>query len=212
MEILRGLIQNLIIIIILAMLLEMLLPAGEMRQYVNMVMGLLVIIAVIQTMGDLVNGDFAGGLPALTETEGQIQLSEIIDAGQEFSSEQQQMAIAQYKLGLDHQVLALAAIHKEIPVIAAEVNVNSKSGDTNFGQINEIVLIAEKEPAPSGNQSGEELVVGVEPVTVQVNSYAERQGPAGPETGPPQEKAAGLINTVANFYNLKPEQVKCIYR
>lgn len=212
MEILRGLIQNLIIIIILAIFLEMLLPAGEMRPYVNMVMGLLIIIAVVQAVGNLWNSDFAGGLPALTEKEGQAQLSEIIDAGREFSSEQQQLAIDRYKLGLDQQVLALASIHQEIPVVAAEVKVNSKSGDLNLGQINEIVMIVEKEPARSENQSTPDLVVGIEPVAVQVSSNVEGPERAGSETGPPRESVAGLINTVANFYNLKPEQVKCVYR
>ncbi|MDD4169040.1 MAG: stage III sporulation protein AF [Desulfotomaculaceae bacterium] len=213
MEILRGLIQNLIIIIILAMFLEMLLPAGEMRPYVNMVMGLLIIIAVIQTVGDLVNRDFTGALPALTEREGQVQLSEIIDTGREFSSGQQQIAIAQYKNGLDQQVLALAAIHQEIPVVAAEVKINSESGDINFGQINEIIMIVEKEPARPENQPAKDFV-DVEPVAVQVNSYSYTEGleRAGSETSPPRETVAGLINTMANFYNLKPEQVKCVYR
>ena len=47
MEIIRSLVQNLIVIIILAVMLDMFLPAGEMRKYVKMVMGLLIIVAVV---------------------------------------------------------------------------------------------------------------------------------------------------------------------
>ncbi|OPX86575.1 MAG: Stage III sporulation protein AF (Spore_III_AF) [Pelotomaculum sp. PtaB.Bin104] len=212
MEILRGLIQNLIIIIILAMFLEMLLTDGGMRQYVKMVMGLLIIIAVIQAIGDLMHKDYTAELPSLTENAGQAQLSGIIDAGQKLSSEQQQQAITQYKQGLGHQVLALAGMHQAVPVVDAQVGVNARPGDTDFGQINEIIMVIEKDPSRSETQANGSLVVDVEPVAVQVSGSAQRQEPSMAAAGPPRETVAGLISTVANFYNLKPEQVKCVYR
>ena len=64
MEVIRNLVQSLVIIIILAMFLEMLLPAGQMRAYVKMVMGLLVIIAVIQAVGSMARWSFEE-IPAL---------------------------------------------------------------------------------------------------------------------------------------------------
>jgi stage III sporulation protein AF len=65
LEIVRSLVQNLIVIIIIAMLLEMFLPNGDMRRYVKMIMGLLIIVAVIQAVVELGRWDYAAEFPVL---------------------------------------------------------------------------------------------------------------------------------------------------
>lgn len=214
MEIIRSLVQNLIIIIILAIFLEMFLPAGEMRKYVKMVVGLLIIVAVVQAIGDLARRDFAGDLPSLTQKEDQAQLSAIMEAGKKISGDQQQKAIEQYSRGLAGQVLALARMNKELPVCDVEVKVQSERDRPGFGQIKEIVLVVAGEPGrtvPEPERSGK-VVTDVEPVTVQVGPKKNAAGQKEAEAAPPQEAVDGLVSTVANFYNLKPEQVRVIYR
>jgi len=211
-EVIRSLIQNLIIIVILAVFLEMLLPAGEMRRYVKMVMGLLIIVAVIQAAGDLMHRDYSSDLPSLTEKMTDERLSMIMESGKKISSEQEQKAIEQYKRGLANQVMAIANINKELPVVDAEVMVNSEKEGANYGQINRIVLFVEKEPGKFDKQNGKDNASIIEPVTVRVGQKAEQKEPVEAEPGPPDEAAAGLIKTVANFYNLKQEQVDCVYR
>lgn len=211
MEVIRSLVQNLIIIIILAMFLEMLLPAGEMRKYVKMVMGLLMIVAVVQAVGDLARWDYTGDLPSLTQKEDVQQISGIMEAGKKISGDQQQKAIEQYRRGLASQVMALARMNKEVPVVDVDVKVQSERSDPGFGQLKEIVLTVAGNP-DAATQAPGRVAVGVEPVAVQVGRKNDTVGPQGTETGPPREAVAGLINTVANFYNLKPEQVKVVYR
>lgn len=211
MEIVRNLVQSLIVIVILAMFLEMFLPAGEMRKYVKMVMGLLIIIAVVQAVGHLVRFDFTGELPSLAQKEDQSRLASIMEAGKKISGDQQEKAIEQYRLGLANQVMALARINKEVPVVDVEVKVQSERGDPGFGHLKEIVLAVAGQPGPEFREQGKGSVTEVEPVTVQVG----RPGPAGQaetQAGPPQGAVADLVKTVAEFYNLKPEQVKVVYR
>jgi len=211
-EVIRSLIQNLIVIVILAMFLEMLLPAGEMRKYVKMVMGLLIIVAVVQAVGELVHRDYTGDLPSLTGKEGNERLSLIMESGKRISNEQQQKAIEQYKRGLANQVIALAGINKEIPVVDAEVIVNSEREGANYGQIIKIVMFIEKDPDKVDRHNIEGDVTSIKPVSVQVGQKPGPKEQGEAETGPPDEAVAGLIKTVANFYNLKQEQVKCVYR
>ncbi|MDF9407491.1 MAG: Stage III sporulation protein AF (Spore_III_AF) [Pelotomaculum sp. PtaB.Bin013] len=211
MEVIRSLIQNLVVIVILAMFLEMLLPAGDMRKYVKMVMGLLIIVAVIQAVGDLLHRDYTGDLPSLTEKKVDERLSLIMESGKKISSEQQQKAIEQYKRGLANQVMALASINKEIPVVDADVVVNTEREGAGYGQISKIVMFVEK-PGDNDKFAVKENATGIEPVTVQVGPKPETKERVNTETGPAGEAVAGLIKTIANFYNLKPEQVDCVYR
>jgi len=211
-EVIRSLIQNLIVIVILAMFLEMLLPAGEMRKYVQMVIGLLIIVAVVQAVGELVHRDYTGDLPSLTGKEGDERLSMIMESGKKISDEQQQKAIEHYKRGLANQVIALAGINKEVPVVDAEVIVNTERGGANYGQISKIVMFVEKDPGKVDNRIVEGDAASIKPVTVQVRQKPDSKEWIEAETVPPDEAVAGLIKTVANFYNLKQEQVKCVYR
>lgn len=212
MEVIRSLVQNLVVIIILAMFLEMLLPAGEMRKYVKMVMGLLIIIAVVQAVGDLTRWDYHTDLPSLTQKADEKTVSGIMEAGKKISSEQRQQAVEQYREGLAGQILALTRTAKETTVLDVEVNVQSEEGEPDFGRINEVVLYVAREPGGAGQQEKGGSMVEVEPVTVQVI------GKHGPEeskihdNSPPKEITDPLVGSVANFYNLKPEQVKVVYK
>lgn len=212
MEIIRNLVQNLIVIVILAIFLEMLLPAGDLRKYVKMVMGLLIIVAVVQAVGDLVRMDYGGDLPSFTQKEDKVQLSGILEAGKKISGDQQQKAIEQYRRGLANQVMALAGINKEVPVVEVEVKVQSERSDPGFGQLREIVLAVAGNPDRTPLDPEKGVVAGVEPVSVQVGHRTETVGQEETGSRPPREAVAHLVNTVANFYNLKPEQVKVVYR
>lgn len=212
MEVIRNLVQNLIIIIILAMFLEMLLPAGEMKKYVKMVMGLLVIIAVVQAVGDLARWDYNADLPSLTQKEDKKGVSGIIESGKKISSDQQQKAVEQYRVGLAKQILALTRSDKEAPVVDVEVNVQSKDGEPDFGRIKEVVLYVAGESGTADRERKGVLVGEVEPMNVKVGRKDNNQESQVYESSPPKEITDYLVSTVANFYNLKPEQVRVVYK
>lgn len=212
MEIIRSLVQDLIVIVILAMFLEMLLPAGEMRKFVKMVMGLLIIVAVVQAVGELARWDDTGDLPALTGEAGPEQLAAIMESGRRMAQAQEQKAIEQYRQGLANQVVALAGMNGAIPVTGAEVTVNTERDASNYGQIEKITLLVAKEPAAAERRAVTGKPAAIAPVTVQIGPEPEPEAPAGTGQGPPEAEVTELVRTVANFYNLKQEQVQCMYR
>ena len=88
MDILRQLIQTIVVIVILAVFLEMLLPRGDMRRYVKMVMGLLIIVAVLQAVTGAINSDLLQEIPDVTHSPfgyEPVPLEEIMAAGQSLS-------------------------------------------------------------------------------------------------------------------------------
>lgn len=212
MEVIRSLVQNLVVIIILAMFLEMLLPTGEMRKYVKMVMGLLIIIAVVQAVGDLARWDYHTDLPSLTQKTDEKTVSGIMEAGKKISSEQRQKAVEQYRAGLANQIMALTRTAKETTVLDVEVKVQSKEGELDFGRINEVVLYVAREPGTTGQEQMEVSIGEVKPVTVQVVGKNTPKEGKTDGSGPPKEITDALVGSVTNFYNLKPEQVKVLYK
>ncbi len=215
-EAIRSLVQSLIVIIVLAVFLEMFLPAGEMRKYVKMVMGLLIIIAVVQAVGDLARFDFTGELQLFAQKEDDTRFSDIMKAGEKITGDQQQKAVEQYRYGLANQVMALAQINKSVPVVDVNVEVQSERNEPNFGQLKEIILVVARHPEPGGEKVDKGAGVGVEPVMVQVGTSetddSAEANRADNETELSEEAVASLIKTVSGFYNLKPEQVKVVYR
>jgi len=194
------------------MFLEMLLPAGEMRKYVKMVMGLLIIIAVVQAVGDLTRWDYHTDLPSLTQKADEKTVSGIMEAGKKISSEQRQQAVEQYREGLAGQILALTRTAKETTVLDVEVNVQSEEGELDFGLINEVVLYVAREPGTAGQEQKEVSIREVEPVTVQVAGKNSPKESKSYDDSPPKEITDALVNSVANFYNLRTEQVRVMYK
>jgi len=210
-EVIRNLVQNLIVIIILAMFLEMLLPAGEMRKYVKMVMGLLIIIAVVQAVGDLARWDYQADLPSLAQKADEKTAAGILEAGKKISSEQRQKAVEQYREGLANQIMALTRTARDTTVLGVEVNVQSKESEPDFGRIDKVVLYVAREPGTAEEKKS--VSAGeVAPVVVRVAGRNNPKEDKAGGAGPPKEITDALIGSVASFYNLSPEQVKVMYR
>lgn len=214
MDVVRSLVQNLIVLVVLAVFLEMFLPLGEMRKYVKMVMGFLIVITVIQAVGNLLHRDYFDDLPVLIDKKADERFSSIMEAGKNISNEQEKKAIKQYELGLAHQVLALAGMNKKITVTDAEVSVYSEKEREKYGQINKVVIFVERESNKADKDLVKNSASDITPVSVRVQSKpdVDVKEERSMQERPPNELTADLIKTIANFYNLKQEQVDCLYR
>lgn len=221
MDILRELIQTIIVIVVLAVLVEMLLPGGDMRRYVKMVMGLLIIMAVMQAAAGVINSDLVRDIPAVTAAEsGAPPLDDIMAAGQGLAKEDRDLAVQQYSEALSGQVLSLARMNAELQVVDARVTIDENSA---IEEINIIFATAAGDRPPSGQsagagarqtEQGTDGDLGVQPVVVDIKGedVADKESPA-PAVTPEQEKAAASqAAVVAEFYNLRPDQVKYEFR
>lgn len=210
-DILRSLVQSLVFIVILAMFLEMLLPMGEMRKYVKLVMGLMIIVAVVQAVGELTSWDYSNDMPSLIQREDQSQLTSIMESGKKISNEQQHRAIEQYRQGLANQIRALANINKDVHIADVDVKIQSQPGEPDYGQVKEITLAVDTRREHEG-AGGVVAQVDVGPVVIKVGETSTTSAVGEQDVKVPGKVVTGLIETVANFYNLKPEQIHVIYR
>ncbi|AGL02024.1 stage III sporulation protein AF [Desulfoscipio gibsoniae] len=231
MDLLRELIQTIIVIVLLAVLVEMLLPGGDMRRYVKTVMGLLIIMAVLQAAAGVINKDFMQDIPAVTVSDtGDPPLEEIMAAGQELADTNRDKAVQQYSEGLSNQVLALAGMNPDVQPVDARVSIDGKNSD-----IKEITIVFNAAPvggagddsgggdtlsADSAGSGGRRATdsrggeLDVQPVVVDIDGKETSEEVGSVTVVSPEQKqaAAGLTAVVAEFYNLKPEQVKYEFR
>jgi len=211
MDILRQLIQTIVVIVILAVFLEMLLPLGDMRRYVKMVMGLLIIVAVLQTVTGVWGSGLIREIPAVTESfagYNAVPLDDIMAAGQSISEANRREAAQQYSRGIERQVLSLAALNNDLHALDARVTLRE---DTN--EIDGITVfcsgsaVKPHTPAVAGNNGLEES--DIQPVIIGAPGEEIRDSGAGSKPSAAEMRAAAdLSGVVANFYNLRPEQVK----
>ncbi|MCD5407591.1 MAG: stage III sporulation protein AF [Desulfotomaculum sp.] len=203
MEELRHLVQNLVILIMLAVFLELLLPQGSMQRYVKMVIGLLVIIAVLQMISEFSGTDLHLYVPKIATTA-TISLAQVQSEASEITGHYQQQALENYRQGIIKQVLALARLNPELTVLDAWVEVVTTSGE-KLGKIQLIGLAVASKPEFS-NES--KMITPVE-ITVGIKTPVAIL----PEQIPPQtaQTIQNLTKTLTNFYNISLEQVQIIY-
>ncbi|MGI6491769.1 MAG: stage III sporulation protein AF [Peptococcaceae bacterium] len=210
MEIVRSLVQNLIVIIIIAMLLEMFLPNGDMRRYVKMIMGLLIIVAVIQAVVELGRWDYAAEFPVLTRQSESHELAAIMENGQRLTDEQQKKALEEYKRGIARQVMALASTNTQISLTGVDVKIQSERNKPGYGQVKEMHLtVAQKNKDNGLNNSAGQGIKEVEPVVVAEGNFQQQEGPASQI---PEASVVGLVETLAKFFDLSPEQFVINYQ
>lgn len=151
MEKIGILVRNLVIIVVTAAFLELLLPMGEMRRYVRMVIGILVILAVLQVLVGVVDRTDGPPVPRVTiETPPEL---EGMDQGG-FQEEYAKRAVAAYQRGLARQVKALAGL---AGLDVAEVEVVVDESGSKYPQLTEIRLHLDPTAAvATGDSAGAE--------------------------------------------------------
>lgn len=201
METLRLLVQNLIIIVVLAVLLEMLLPSGEMRRYTRMVMGLMVIVAIVQAVSGITGGGLFREIEEYSwrsAPPNQGKGFDILEQGRRLDQDNRKQALEQYRKGVERQISALVGVDGKVRLAGADLNIEDDPSKKDFGRIREVKL----------RLVMEEGVKAVEPVTVMTDK--NKAGPAQGGEPPPElaQEAAKATRIVANFYNIPQEQVK----
>jgi stage III sporulation protein AF len=121
-------------IVVMTVLLELLLPVGEMRRYVRMVMGILIIVAVLQLFVGFLRWAETQPVPAAT-------LEPRTDRGipdyRDYQADYLKRAGAAYQQGVARQVQALARL-SGFEVARVEVLLEETSGE--YPRLREIKL------------------------------------------------------------------------
>lgn len=123
MQALQTFIRNLAIILLLATFMEMLLPNNSMRGYVQLVMGLFVISAILNPLTTFLHHPLELEIPAWTAAPSQ-DMPVLAADGAKLGKDAVEV---QYRLILEHQIRALALGVTGVGDAAVEINLGQSS-------------------------------------------------------------------------------------
>lgn len=188
MQTLQTLVRNLAMILLLATFLEMLLPNKSMRGFVQMVMGLFVISAVLAPITTFLHTPLTLEIPAWTATAPQ-DLPAIATEGEGIKVGRDAVQ-EQYRQILVHQIEALALGTKGVE--AATVDIKFEEGTGGVTDQPKIAVVKVTLTSVTGEiQPVQPITIGQPPTTVQTQS----------------PKAEEVRERIATFINLAKEKI-----
>lgn len=205
METIRAIVKSVLVIIMTAAFLEIVLPRSDIKRYINLIIGLFVVIAVLNPFLEVIHRELTFDVfdrAAVPESETRA----IISKGRQMAAGQKSRAARQYKEKLTKQITALAALYPNARVKRVEIDMVEDTTDPNFGQVKRITLYS------SGPAAKESAAGGTGTPVVDEVRIAEIGAGTGQPGGPAvvRKKDDGprkLQEMIANFYGLTPEQV-----
>ncbi|GAW94162.1 stage III sporulation protein AF [Calderihabitans maritimus] len=209
MDILRDLVRNLAVIVLLAGFAEMLLPNSDMRRYVKLVMGLFVLITVLNPVVTLLEKQQLNfEVSAWQYSVGNEALDTILRKSEELKSTNAREALEEYRRRVERQIQALVELIPGVEKVEARVEVEENRDLVTFGSLRAVYLTVET-PTAGGEREVQEskesgMVRKIPPVKIEIGKKTRDEK----EISSHQRLEAEIISTVANFYGLRPEQVK----
>lgn len=188
MQTLNTLVRNLVVILLLATFLEMLLPNKSMRGFVQMVMGLFVISAVLAPITTFLHTPLTMEIPAWSATTPQ-DLPAIATEGQGLKLARDAVQ-EQYRQILVNQIKAIALGTDGI--LGAEVNVEFEEGAGGLTDQPKISLVKVTLTSALG-----EIPV-VQPITI---------GQSPPTTNNQSPKAENVRERIAQIMSISKEKI-----
>jgi len=125
MEEIRGIVRNIAIVILLASFLELLLPNSSMRRFIQLVMGLFVLMAILAPVAALLERPLAFEIPAWTQTQSNDvsqELVQVFEQGNSLREKGQQTALEGYKKVVERQAKALALTVRGVERVSVGVS------------------------------------------------------------------------------------------
>lgn len=188
MQTLHTLVRNLVVILLLATFLEMLLPNKSMRGFVQMVMGLFVISAVLAPITTFLHTPLEMEIPAWTATNPQDLLA-IATEGQGLKLARDAVQ-EQYRQILVHQIKALVLGSEGVE--GAEVDVEFEEGAGGLTDQPKIALVKVTLTSAKGE------IPPVQPITIG-------QSPPTPKNQSP--KADRARERIVELMNISKEKI-----
>ena len=199
----RHYVRQLVLIVVLAGFVDMLLPLGQMRKFAQVVVGLFIIMALLDPLlllfqQDITLNPMDLGLAASTWEKGGTG-----DGGRLLAEKIEGQVIHHYQRRLEEQVRALVLSLEGVNQARAQVFLETKGGQPDFGGISKIKVWVGLEKDPK-----EEYKV-VEEIKVRIGG-ADCEGggdDAGGEYQVPGEMREEITSVLTAFYTVDPQRV-----
>lgn len=204
METVRIIVKSVVVIIIFAAFLEIILPRSDMKRYVNLIIGLFVIIAILNPFLAVMNKGISFDV---LNNEGQSSANDtqtLIQKGKGLADTQRSGAAREYKEKLSRQIAAMAGLYQRDRISGVDIEMVDDAASPEFGAIRKVILHLNTSKDAAMVKNGNKAVGDVEIEEIRIR-------PGAPKTSNPQKTGQvdlpALREMIANFYGLSADQI-----
>lgn len=134
-------VREIVVLVLLAGLLEMLLPENNLRKYVKVVLGLFIMVALLVPLVTFISSDESWAVSAWQFTGSPAaETATVLSAGERLSSQMQEAALMECENRLSRQVEALVALVPGVGSVRARVQTKAGPGGEVWSSIEQVQL------------------------------------------------------------------------
>ncbi len=137
LDLLRTMVINISIVVLLTLFLELLIPSGELRRYLRLVMGLLLFSVVLNPVLTIFN--LAQTEPVFAWDSYEIDATQVVKEGEDLAQTWQNQASLDYNSQIETQTNQLVTEITGVAAVDAKVKTDSQTGE-----IQKIILSIKK--------------------------------------------------------------------
>ena len=216
-EAIGNLIRYIVILIFLATLLEMILPHGQFRRYLRMLVGILLILTILSPIQNIMRMAPGWDAPVfMVAPSSKEELAMILQRGEQMREESYKNAAANYRYHIFTVVENLLKLEYSRELLEMKVILDEDPQSTEFGAIKKMVVMAGEKTNTdhaSSNTSGtsnicvEEIKISVKRVEREVGLDQEEEKSEVNILSASDEEMK-IANYLARYFLLKEEQVE----
>ena len=229
METLRLMVKSILVIILMTAFLEIVLPRSDIKRYINLIIGLFVIVAILNPILALVNKDFDFEVLSRVPDSSTQDTGELISRGKELARSRDNRVAAEYRDKLENQIKSLSGLYQDAEIKDVTVDMVDDTAEPDFGKINKIIIRVEDtgasgsttdsetdsitDSAADRKAGNEEIMTDIDDINVDVEVNIPAPGVDAGGAGTSKElEGSGpneeLQQMVADFYGLSSEQIE----
>lgn len=208
-ESIGNLIRYIVILIFLATLLEMILPHGQFRRYLRMLVGILLILTILSPIQSIMRLAPGWDVPVfIAAPTAQEELALILQRGEQRREDSYKEVMDNYRFRLFTIVDNILSREFSKELVELHVTLDEDAKSEEFGMIKNLAVVARKKENAPVTPPGpvEEIRISVERGESKVGGDEEIDKP--PHSPAADEKETALIAYLARYFLLDEKQVE----
>ena len=199
-EAVKGWVSNIIAVILFVSIIEIILPEGKMRKYVNLAAGVLIVLIIISPLVRAFNKDLQIEMPEMNLKE-PIPLEELKTQGKKIEDMRAKQIVDAYRTKIEKSIEKQVNEIKGVSCQRVVCKVIEDSIKEDFGDIKEITLYVSKKKEEYKNSK-------IQSVKIELSKSAQNKIEKTVEF--PLEIKNEIIKMISYTCRVKPEQIKII--
>ncbi len=191
---------NIVMVVIFISFVELLLPSSNMKKYIKMVVGLLVILVILNPIIELLYGNI-NMQDEIFKSTALIEKEALFKDTTKFKGAQNQQMIAMYKEKITEHLRDKLGYEYAVRLENVHISIEEDTENKDFGKIKQITLVlGEGKEKPK-----DQIVIGsIDPISVEVNSV---QGKTMSNKKEDLSIILDIKNSISRFYDIEEDNI-----